>query len=104
MKISRLIQAEAGGVPFYTLKPGTYFEIIEFDSNGRVRRSSSRIFEMKPVLMKIDTVGALDWPYNQKENKSILFIHENTLVQVIKRSQKEYKNYVYGKELFHDDK
>lgn len=96
MKLSRLIQANVG-IPFYRLKPGAFFQIVMFGEDGTVRPRSEYIYEHQPILMKVDAVGAIDYPYTQKNDERIQFIHEKRLVHVIKKTEKSYKIYLQEK-------
>lgn len=96
MKISRLIQANVG-IPFYRLKPGAFFQIVIFAEDGTVRPRSEYIYEDQPILMKVDRIGAIDFPYTQKYDERIQFIHEKRLVHVVKKTEKTYKDYLREK-------
>lgn len=99
MKLSKLIVSQFS-VPFYTLKEGTMFELIVDNEYDIIERRSDKIYETKPILMKTDMVGAKDWPYNQTGLEHTIYINEKTLVQVIKKSNREFKNYVFSRKIF----
>lgn len=96
MKISNLIQVEVG-IPFYRLKPGAFFQLVRFDEAGQPQPRSEYIYEDYPILMKVDEVGAIDYPYTQKNDERIQFVHEKQLVHVIKKTERIYKTYVKEK-------
>lgn len=91
MKIHTLIQADLG-IPFYKVKVGEYFQHIIFESNVGPR--STHLFEHSQVFMKVDQVGAIDYPYNKAAEENTIFIGERAMVKVVKKTDKKYKNYV----------
>jgi len=81
MKIQALAQVESG-IPFYKVKVGEYFKLV-----------SSHNPPIAAVFKKVDEVGAIDYPYDQHSEESTLFIGERTLVVVIKKNSKIFKEY-----------
>lgn len=91
MKIPNLVKTKIG-VPFYTLENGQFFQFIVFDENYNL--NIQYIYHSLPILMKIDRVGAIDYPYDKEAEKNILYIDEKSIVQTIKKTQKAYKDYI----------
>jgi hypothetical protein len=91
MKIQTLIQADLG-IPFYQVKVGEYFQYIIFETNIGPR--SKHLFEGSQVLMKVDQVGAIDYPYNKAAEENTMFVGEKALVKVVRTTDKKYKTYV----------
>jgi hypothetical protein len=88
MKIQSLTDTRA--IPFYRLKDGELFKLSEYE-----RVTSEHLFLVNQVLMKVDHVGAIDYPYDRiLTDENVMFIGEKQLVQVVKKTHKEYKNYV----------
>lgn len=90
MKIQTLVKANSG-IPFYTLSNGEFFQFIVF-TNGKLD-SSPYLFEQCQVLMKVDRVGAIDFPYDAYAEENTLYIEDKMLVKVIKKTDKIYKKY-----------
>jgi hypothetical protein len=97
MKILQLIKANVG-VPFYQLKPGAFFQIVIMDHEGVVRPRSPYFYEDQPILMKVDAIGAIDFPYTQKNDERLQFVQEKTLVYVVKKTTKSFKAYIKEKQ------
>jgi len=88
MKIQLL--TEFRGIPFYRLKDGELFRLPEYE-----RATSEHLFLVNQILMKVDHVGAIDYPYDRiLTDENVMFIGEKQIVQVVKKTHKEYKNYV----------
>lgn len=97
MKIQTLVQANLG-TPFYTLQNGELFQFIVFDENYKI--TIQYIYKASPILMKIDRIGAIDYPYDKEAEKSVLYINEMALVQTIKKTEQIYKDYSKDQEIF----
>lgn len=91
MKIPTLIQCNVG-IPFYAVKEGQYFQFLIFDVSGELITKTSPFFEYSQVMMKVNIAGALDYPY--EFGQDMQFIHDFTIVQIVKKTDKVYKNYV----------
>ena len=90
MKIHALIQANTG-IPFYKVKIGEYFQHTVFEGGHYV--GSLYLYDAGQVLKKVDTVGAIDYPYDKSSEENILFISDKEIVKVVKRTDKVYKEY-----------
>ena len=93
MRLRRLVQVECGK-PFYHVRSGEYFQFLTYDEEGVLVIRSEVIYESDRVLMKVDTVGAIDYPYNKVTNENVLYVPENEIVQVVKKTHKAYRDYV----------
>jgi hypothetical protein len=95
MKIQALILANSG-IPFYKVKVGQFFQ-HSIDSNDTTEMFG-HFYDKSQVFMKVDQIGAVDYPYDFQAEDNMMFISEKAMVKVVRKTDKSYKNYIHAAE------